>query len=92
VKSISRKYKRAISSREESHNILKDLSACVEEEKRKIWEGDERKAMSSRGDHLKIYDVVLDTGGQIPVVTRQLLDYPHTSSFNGSNLASTSRD
>jgi hypothetical protein len=65
VKSISKKYRRAISSQAESHNILKELSSCVGDTKRKIWEGQERKAMSSRGDYLKIYDVVEEKGGHI---------------------------
>jgi hypothetical protein len=66
----------------------------VEEEKRKIWEGDERIAMSSRGDYLKIYDVVTDTGWQIQVFYRHLLiHYCHiTSPFNGSNLDAAPRD
>jgi hypothetical protein len=53
--------------------------------------------MASRGDYLKIYDVVIDTGGQIPVFYRDLIEllihYCHiTSPLNGSNLTSTSRN
>ena len=62
VQSISKKYKKAISAREESHNVLNELDACVDKVKRKSWKLQEQDAMSSRGDHLKIYDVVLDKG------------------------------
>jgi hypothetical protein len=41
---------------------LNELDACVDKVKRKSWKLQEQDAMSSRGDHLKIYDVVLDKG------------------------------
>ena len=62
VQSISKKYKKAISAREESHNVLNELNAYVDKVKMKSWELQEQEAMSFRGNHLKIYDVVLDKG------------------------------
>ena len=62
VTSISKKYAKAIISRETALDMFNDFSGSVDEGKQETWAHQEKLAMILRGDHLKIYDVVAETG------------------------------
>ena len=62
VPSLKKKYQTAVSSRQASLEVLKDLDSCVDPKLCEIWKAQEEKALSLRGDHLKIYNVQFDKG------------------------------
>jgi hypothetical protein len=41
---------------------FQDLDACVDNANREAWREEEEKAMTHRGEYLRIYDVRLDKG------------------------------
>jgi len=62
VTSISKKYAKAIISREKALDMFNDFNGSVDEGKQETWAQQEKLAMILRGDHLKIYDVVAEKG------------------------------
>ena len=62
VKSIQKKYEKALKEEEESRHVFAKLDSCIDFAKRKIWSQEEKLAMENCGKYLQIYQVDMSEG------------------------------
>jgi hypothetical protein len=67
VKSLIKKYKRAVAQEKDSKQVFQDLDSSVGDIERQTWNEQERLAITNRGDYLKIYQVQIKKGEDLPL-------------------------
>jgi len=60
VKCLSSKFKAAAKAIPSSKATFEDMNDAIRPELKKLWLTEEKMALESRGEHLKIYDVQLE--------------------------------
>jgi hypothetical protein len=72
VNSLKRKYVKALPAMQESLDIFNELDQSVDPEIRKIWEEQERLAVTLRGEHLDVYNVNKEKGKFLTPTTHNI--------------------
>jgi hypothetical protein len=62
VKTLSSKFKAAVGSVQLTKVAFEKLDNAIDADLREMWTKLEKKALESRGEYLKIYDVQLEKG------------------------------
>jgi hypothetical protein len=62
VSSLLKRYSKAVNGIQELKEAFDELSETVDENLLEKWKQDEARAMDSRGEHLRIFDVKMEKG------------------------------
>jgi hypothetical protein len=67
VKSLIKKYKKAVAEEKDSKKVFQDLDLSVGDIERQTWNEQELLAITNQGDYLKIYQVQMNKGEDLPL-------------------------